>query len=195
MVHSYDSRIEPPNSSLKRSKVRVLEVNAVAAAPTSPNAENHEGTHTDLVRAYLDVVSLTDGLQARVWRDAELTLAQLRMLRRLARRSMTVGQLGIALNLSSTSVTKMLDRLEVRGLIERQRDVSDRRRVSIVLLPAGRELLSVLPIPADSALHTVVDAMPEAKRVAVTKVLREFASAVRQQQELRETKKLRQRRG
>jgi DNA-binding MarR family transcriptional regulator len=153
-----------------------------SADSSTPVEQTAAGTHNDLVRAYLDVVSLSDGLQARVWRDAELTLAQLRMLRRLARRSMTVGQLGQALNLSSTSVTKMLDRLEVRRLIERRRDSQDRRRVEVVLLPAGRELLTVLPIPADSALHTAVDAMPQAKQVAITKALREFAAAVRRQQ-------------
>jgi DNA-binding MarR family transcriptional regulator len=170
----------------------------VSAEPARTSVRTSEGdgsTHNDLVRAYLDVVSLSDGLQVRVWREAELTLAQLRMLRRLSRRSMTVGQLGVALSLSSTSVTKMLDRLEVRGLIERRRDDNDRRRVGIVLLPAGRELLSVLPIPAGSSIQTAVDAMPEARRIAITKAMREFASAVRHQLEERDTTTLRQRRG
>jgi DNA-binding MarR family transcriptional regulator len=164
---------------------------AVPAGTSVQTAEERGSTHNDLVRAYLDVVSLSDGLQVRVWRQAELTLAQLRMLRRLSRRSMTVGQLGLALSLSSTSVTKMLDRLEVRGLIERRRDMDDRRRVGVVILPAGRELLSVLPIPAGSAIQTAVDAMPEARRIAITKALREFALAVRHQLEEKDTTSLR----
>jgi DNA-binding MarR family transcriptional regulator len=184
------SRLERPAPRPTASKAGKVRVSLVPSDDSGTGESAEQGHHNDLVRAYLDVVSLSDGLQARVWRDAELTLAQLRMLRRLSRRSMTVGQLGQALSLSSTSVTKMLDRLEVRSLIQRQRDEKDRRRVEIVLLPAGRELLTVLPIPADSAIHTAVDAMPQDRQVTITKAMREFASAVRQHQARRDVSAL-----
>lgn len=43
----------------------------------------------------------------------------------------TPGALGSGLGLASASTTQVIDRLEQRGLVVRERDTSDRRRVSV----------------------------------------------------------------
>ena len=52
----------------------------------------------------------------------------------------TVGALGEALDLESSTLTPLLKRLETQGLIARTRDPKDERRVIVTLTPAGAAL-------------------------------------------------------
>lgn len=51
-----------------------------------------------------------------------------------------VHELGELLQLDSGTLTPLLKRLEASGLVSRQRDLADERRVRIRLSPAGAEL-------------------------------------------------------
>lgn len=52
----------------------------------------------------------------------------------------TVGALGEALDLDSSTLTPLLKRLESSGLVERRRDPADERRVIVTLTEKGRAL-------------------------------------------------------
>lgn len=91
--------------------------------------------------AYLDAVAILESFQTKLWREAHLTLTQARLLRSLREGPIGQSELGRLLNLSPASVTRLIDRLEERGLIARERDPGDRRRVAVSLLPAGRRLV------------------------------------------------------
>ena len=52
----------------------------------------------------------------------------------------TVGALGRALQLESNTLTPLLKRMEVQGLVSRARDSSDERQVRVTLTEAGRGL-------------------------------------------------------
>jgi MarR family transcriptional regulator, organic hydroperoxide resistance regulator len=52
----------------------------------------------------------------------------------------TVGALGDALDLDSSTLTPLLKRLEAGGLVERHRDPDDERRVIVALTDKGRAL-------------------------------------------------------
>lgn len=52
----------------------------------------------------------------------------------------SVGALGTALSLDSSTLTPMLKRLEAQGLVTRRRDARDERRVIVALTPRGRAL-------------------------------------------------------
>jgi len=52
----------------------------------------------------------------------------------------TVSELGQRLQLDSGTLTPLLKRLEASGLVQRQRDTADERRVLLHLTPAGRGL-------------------------------------------------------
>lgn len=56
------------------------------------------------------------------------------------RDGVTVSEIGERLHLDSGTLTPLLKRLEVSGLISRIRDVQDERRVHITLTTAGRKL-------------------------------------------------------
>lgn len=85
-----------------------------------------------------------------VLRRADLTPTQynvLRILRGSSPEALTCGQVGERMVTREPDVTRLLDRLEKRGLIERTRDQRDRRVVTIRITPAGLESLAGLDQP------------------------------------------------
>lgn len=59
----------------------------------------------------------------------------------------TVGVLSREVNLSQATVTAIIDRLERKLLVCRERSDVDRRRVHVILTDQGREMLSKVPSP------------------------------------------------
>lgn len=75
-----------------------------------------------------------------------LTGPQLVILNEIANHQpLSVTELARSISLSQATVTDILNRLEKRGLAERTRDASDRRRVMIRTTQACAELLSNAP--------------------------------------------------
>jgi MarR family transcriptional regulator, organic hydroperoxide resistance regulator len=64
----------------------------------------------------------------------------------------SVGDIGVRLYLDSGTLTPLLKRLEAAGLVSRERDASDERRVLVTLTKAGRALkLQAKKVPATLA--------------------------------------------
>lgn len=74
-----------------------------------------------------------------------MTGPQAAVLRALTAKPITAGALAKDVNLSQGTVTDILNRLEHKGLLVRQRDSQDRRRVIVELTGKARELLSSAP--------------------------------------------------
>lgn len=147
------------------------------------SATNSDDSRIRLLRAYLDSVTLSEPIQARIWQAAQLTLIQLRVLRRLVKKPQSLGQLGAELSLAAPSVTRLVDRLEERGLIERRRDQEDRRKVVATATEEGIQLVSALPFLEGTAIRAAVDRMKVADRERIADAIRDFNAAVRQAEE------------
>ncbi len=52
----------------------------------------------------------------------------------------TIGAIAHRLSLESSTVTPLIKRLEVAGLLVRERDPQDERQVRVSLTPAGRDM-------------------------------------------------------
>lgn len=84
-----------------------------------------------------------------------LTPAQynvLRILRGAGETGATCSEVGERMIKRDPDITRMLDRLEKRGLIERSRSGRDRRVVMTTITPEGRHLVNELDAPMDE-LH------------------------------------------
>jgi DNA-binding MarR family transcriptional regulator len=85
----------------------------------------------------------------------ELSVSQyniLRVLRGAGAAGLACGQVGGQLFRHDPDVTRLVDRLHKRGLVERARETRDRRVVRTRITTAGRDLLASLDVPVD-ALH------------------------------------------
>ena len=79
----------------------------------------------------------TDGFDDEVGRRLGLNPTDLRCLDWLSETAMTAGELAEATGLSSAATTTLLDRLERKGFVQRERDTVDRRKVRVAMTPSG----------------------------------------------------------
>jgi DNA-binding MarR family transcriptional regulator len=135
----------------------------------------------DALLAYLDALSLAEPIHERLWQEARITLAQLSVLRELRSGPQGAGKLGIAVGVSPTSLTRLVDRLESRGLVSRHRGGDDRRCVEVRLEPAGERLLGQMKVLRGSDLHLAVESMTSEERRRLTKSLRRLVDLTRAQ--------------
>jgi len=90
------------------------------------------------------------GRELRAAVDAQLgplglTSQQASLLTLAARRSTSPNELLGEVGVDTAGMTRLLDRLAAKGLVERVRHPDDRRSVVIELTPAGRALVPLLP--------------------------------------------------
>ncbi len=139
----------------------------------------------EVLGAYLDASLLTDAFQAELWREARLTFAQLAVLRTLRDGGpQLAGRLGEAVGLSAASTTRLVDRLEERGLVRRRRGRGDRRCVEVHLTERGRQLVGAVRVRRDSPLRRAVEAMTDTEQRALAAALRGLARSARRLERL-----------
>ena len=111
---------------------------------------HYEGTQEEIraLDAWLKLVRATDSLGARlVGREAfgDLTPRQFGVLESLYHVGpMRPGEISAKLLKSGGNITLVVDNLEERGLVRRQRDSDDRRAVVVSLTEKGRDRISRL---------------------------------------------------
>ncbi|MBI4542212.1 MAG: MarR family transcriptional regulator [Gemmatimonadetes bacterium] len=91
-----------------------------------------------------------------VLKEAELTPTQynvLRILRGAGKNGQPCGEIGARMISKDPDITRLLDRLEKRGLIARERDRSDRRVVLTRISKKGLDVLAGLDEPV-GATHS-----------------------------------------
>jgi MarR family transcriptional regulator, 2-MHQ and catechol-resistance regulon repressor len=98
--------------------------------------------------AYIKLLRAADTISARVHlhlSGARLSSSQFGVLEALMHLGpLHQNELGRKLLKSSGNITMVVDHLEQRGLVERERDMEDRRRVTVALTPAGRKLIGLV---------------------------------------------------
>jgi DNA-binding MarR family transcriptional regulator len=129
--------------------------------------------------SYLDALALAEPIQAKLWQLAEITLTQVQVLRALRGGPQTLSKLGHSIGLSPTSVTRVVDRLERRGLVSRRRDSEDRRLVRLNLEPEGERLMGEIRVVRGSEVHLAVEAMTSEERRRLTASLRRLVELAR----------------
>jgi len=144
------------------------------SSPSPAQAETKEA-----ILAYLDALTLAEPIQTKLWQLAHLTLTQLMVLRELREGPRTAGRLGHSAGLTPASATRLIDRLEKRGLVRRRRQVTDRRCVEVMLEPKGERLLGEIKVFRGTNLHIAVGSMTPADRRRLTRSLQQLVDLAR----------------
>ncbi len=146
---------------------------------TTPAAADVSAETRTTLLSYLDALALAEPIQAKLWQLAEITLTQVQVLRALRDGPQTLGRLGQSIGLSPTSVTRVVDRLERRGLVSRRRESDDRRLVRLHLEPTGERVMGEIRVIRGSEVHLAVEAMTSAERRQLTASLRRLVELAR----------------
>ncbi len=135
--------------------------------PHAPSAEQH--TLIALLRA---AGRVRRGFGSVV-SDAGLTASQYNVLRILrgARTELPIMTIRDRMMDPEPSITRLIDRLEERGLVERRRCVDDRRRVDCSLTSAGLELVNSLDEPVDEMDRSLMKGLNRRELVQLKQLL------------------------
>lgn len=132
--------------------------------------------------AYLNVLRTASVLSKRVadlLREHRLTPTQynvLRILRGAGARGLTAGDVGERMITRDPDVTRLLDRLERRGLVERWRCSEDRRVIWTRITDAGREAVDPLDAPVDELLRAQLRHLGPERLATLVELLEEARS-------------------
>jgi DNA-binding MarR family transcriptional regulator len=102
----------------------------------------------------------------------------LRILRGAGSEPLTCGEIGERLVSPGPDVTRLLDRLEGRGLVQRLRDEQDRRVVRARITEKGLGLLAELDGPVDAALRALLGHLGEKRLRTLSELLAEARERV-----------------
>ncbi|MCC9624327.1 MarR family transcriptional regulator [Thalassospira sp. MA62] len=131
----------------------------------------------DILVALRQIIRATDLHSKRVMKACGLTIPQVMVLRAIDQsRNVTVRQISSTVSLSQATVTTILNRLEQRGLAERQRSTTDKRVVHTVLTDAGREILRTAPTMLHEEFITQFDALPSWEKTQLLSSMQRVAS-------------------
>jgi len=84
---------------------------------------------------------------------------------------LTNANLAKRVYLSPSTVVGIIDRLEEKQLVARQRDSKDRRQVYISITAAGRQLVDAAPSLLQDTLSSALVELPEIEQVSITLAL------------------------
>lgn len=101
-----------------------------------------------MLSALRRVIRATDLHSRHLGKTTGLTAPQILLLQAIRKKEGgTIGELASEVSLSQATVTNILDRLEKRGLIYRERSTVDRRKVHACLTDEGIGVLRDAPMP------------------------------------------------
>ena len=139
--------------------------------------------NTDLMRKFEEVlvalrrvIRATDLHSRQLSKTVGLTAPQLLIMQTIR----DLGQVKIStiarrVSLSQATVTTILDRLESRGLVYRERNETDKRKVHAHLTASGAELLEQAPMTLQSEFTTRFEALPEWEQSMIVASLQRVA--------------------
>ena len=138
--------------------------------PPLPGGSFVEGYLAFLLAKTSHLVS--GGFHARL-KGLGVSISTWRIVAVLQDRGRPVGELADMVLLNQPTLSKALDRLEKDGILERYREDSDRRSVSVRLLPRGRALAEQLVPLANAHEQAAFAHLDDDDRLALVAMLQE----------------------
>jgi DNA-binding MarR family transcriptional regulator len=160
----------------------IIHVTQTIDAPTTAAADP-EGSARDLASAIIadfraTMTQLKCASSERLLREG-VSMAQVHIMYTVQRNGdMTMSQLADVLNVSDSNATGLVDRLEERGLVVRDRVPEDRRVVVVKATESGRRLLSEVDALTDEILRSVLGRLDATQLVGVGQAIADLRAAV-----------------
>lgn len=139
---------------------------------TKPFASVHE----EVVLSMMRTADQLAGPMSELLREATLSLSQynvLRILRGADADGLPCGEISERMVRRDPDLTRLLDRLETRGLVTRSRGTADRRVVRASISEEGLRLLASLDEKMDATVRATLAHMPKARLKALCELLEE----------------------
>ncbi|MER5451645.1 MarR family transcriptional regulator [Streptomyces sp. NPDC002764] len=131
----------------------------------------------EVARVTSEAAELLEVLWGRA-STAPVSASQLRVLFILEHNEgINLRTLADALGSTPPSTSRLCDRLQAVGFVERRAATASRRELELYLSRRGRAFLTGLRVRRESALQSVLEQMPAARRSALLRGLEAFCAA------------------
>jgi DNA-binding MarR family transcriptional regulator len=128
--------------------MNVLNPNDVRIGSYQNDPDNDMNRYDEVLVALRRIIRATDLHSRQLSKIAGLTAPQLLILQLLRQHTeLTVGEVAQRVSLSQATVTTIIDRLEKRGFVKRERGSADKRKVYVYLTPEADAVLLNAPKP------------------------------------------------
>jgi DNA-binding MarR family transcriptional regulator len=151
----------------------------------SSRPENERRSTSPEEEVYLNIIRTAEALTwgvSETLKVADLTPAQynvLRILRGAAPEGATCGQISERMVTKDSDITRLLERLDTRGLITRERDAQDRRFITVKITSEGLSLLASLDEPIAQCHKRQIGHLGRVRLASLGKLLDEARAAER----------------
>lgn len=141
-----------------------LDIAAQLVVSNQGNRSEREERVAIAVQRFRIVVRAIQAHAQGVVRASGLSHAQLWLLWEVfGLPGMSVSELSVRLSIKPATASNLLDKVESKGLIRRERAGPDQRVVRLYVTPAGTDILSTAPRPAQGALLEALSRLDDDK--------------------------------
>jgi DNA-binding MarR family transcriptional regulator len=141
---------------------------------------------SDTQRAVQAILQLVRFTQKPLWkwgRAQQVTLTQLQCLGILNEQREKASVLAKKLSISPSSLTRILERLESHGWVERTIDLHDRRRILVALTVHGGQVVEALNRRREGMLREIIAGMTPHDITQLANILEWFVTLAKEPQE------------
>jgi DNA-binding MarR family transcriptional regulator len=133
----------------------------------------NKGEHdVRILNAIRQVVRAANLESRRLAARHDVTATQLVALMAVVEKgAVTAHDIACRIHVGASTLVGVLDRLEAKDLIRRQRRATDRREIEITASPAGCRLVSVTPPPLQHALNRALSRLAPSERERLARSL------------------------
>lgn len=134
---------------------------SVQLAMTHPSGESEQpiAAETDerydlkILHSIRRIIRASDMHSKELAGSYNITTPQLVTLHTVSQRGRTsINELSKIVSLDASTLVGIIDRLEAKGYVRRERSLTDRRQVAILMTEAGQAFIAQAPSPLQSAL-------------------------------------------
>ena len=130
----------------------------------------------EILVALRRVIRATDLHSKHLAKTTGLTAPQMLLLQTIRDKGeVTIGEIAQEMSLSQATVTSILDRLEKKDLVYRERSKEDKRKVHAYLTPEAAELLIDAPLPLQEHLTKQFNDLPDWEQTMIISSLQRVA--------------------
>ncbi len=150
--------------------------------------EKPQGNHPDsfslrILMALRHIMHYVDSYSRQLATEYQVTGPQLVCLYAIVKNGpLTLSELGKQVNLSMSTANGIVDRLEQKKLVQRERKHRDRRKVLITATDEGKDLSSKAPLPLQGRLIKTISEMPELEQISIALSLERILNMMKEKE-------------
>ncbi len=151
--------------------------------PETPRDSRQDSYSFRILMSLRHIMHFVDSYSRQLATEYQITGPQLVCLYAIVKNGpLTLSELGKQVSLSMSTANGIIDRLEQKKLVQRERKHQDRRKVLITATDNGRDLSSRAPLPLQGRLIKAISEMPELEQISVALSLERILSMMKEEE-------------